>query len=308
MKIKRKLQLIKEFGLKIFLADFLASNVRISNFTARLRDRVFLNWLKKNYGNIILKYKNAENSPVILNETENSSPIWCVWWQGEENLPEVIDLCFSNIRKYCGNHPFKIITEKNYREYVELPEYIIEKLNAGKITLTHFSDIMRMYLLSRYGGLWLDATIFVNKNIPEKIFSAPYFTIKRKKNIHDRNISQGRWTGFLQASQKGCKLCSFASDIMFEYWKTHEILFDYVFLDYIIALAYEEISECKNLLDSVPLNNPEIDNLQPLLNLPFNSEIYKNLISDTIFFKLTWKQKFYKNISENKTFYGHICE
>ena len=67
MKIKRKLQLIKEFGLKIFLADFLASNVRISNFTARLRDRVFLNRLKKNYGNIILKYKNAENSPVILN-------------------------------------------------------------------------------------------------------------------------------------------------------------------------------------------------------------------------------------------------
>jgi hypothetical protein len=45
----------------------------------------------------------------------------------------------------------------------------------GKMTVTHFSDILRFNLLKNNGGLWLDATIFVNKPIPEKYFT-PIFT------------------------------------------------------------------------------------------------------------------------------------
>ena len=95
---------------------------------------------------------------------------------------------------------------------------------------------------------------------------------------------------------------------MLEYWKTHESLFDYVFIDYIIALAYEEFSDVKKLLDDLPINNSAVDDLQPLLNLPFDEKKFEELKSSTMFFKLTYKNKFEKNISGVPTFYGKMLE
>lgn len=31
-----------------------------------------------------------------------------------------------------------VLSEKNYRDYVDLPSYVIEKLNKGKISITNF--------------------------------------------------------------------------------------------------------------------------------------------------------------------------
>ncbi len=60
------------------------------------------------------------------------------------------------------------------------------------------------------------------------------------------------------------------------------------------------------MIDSVPLNNPEIHTLQPLLNDKFEPELYNKLTSKTQFFKLTWKENFKKLIDNHETFYGHI--
>ena len=154
----------------------------------------------------------------------------------------------------------------------------------------------------------MDSTIFVADRIPEEIFTAEYFTVKRSLALQDSHVAQGRWTGFLQAAQKGNKLCGFAYELMLEYWKTHESLFDYVFIDYIIALAYEEFSDVKKLLDDLPINNSAVDDLQPLLNLPFDEKKFEELKSSTMFFKLTYKNKFEKNISGVPTFYGKMLE
>ena len=154
--------------------------------------------------------------------------------------------------------------------------------------------------------MWIDSTVLTLDKIPEEIFSAPYFTVKRERNFYDYNVAQGRWTGFLQAARRDNILCNFVLDIMLEYWKTHTSLFDYVFLDYIIALAYDEFPEFRAMLDAVPLNNPEIDNLQPMLNLPYDEKKFAALTKSTNFFKLTWKQEFQKNISGSETFYGRI--
>ena len=81
-----------------------------------------------------------------------------------------------------------------------------------------------------------------------------------------------------------------------------------MFLDYIIALAYEELPEFRIMFDSVPLNNPEIDSLQPLLNLPYDKKKFADLTKSTNFFKLTYKHKFVKNVSGSETFYGKLIE
>ena len=57
--------------------------------------------------------------------------------------------------------PGHSITEKNYKDYVNMPDYIIRKQQSGEIDLTHFSDILRMMLLARHGGIWMDSTLLI---------------------------------------------------------------------------------------------------------------------------------------------------
>jgi len=43
---------------------------------------------------------------------------------------------------------------------VELPGYIVEKWEKGRIPAAMFSDLLRVELLIKYGGTWIDSTVF----------------------------------------------------------------------------------------------------------------------------------------------------
>ncbi|MBR1487115.1 MAG: hypothetical protein IJ597_07680, partial [Synergistaceae bacterium] len=230
MKINKKIQLYREFGFKVAFASFCSSAFRHPMAITRWKDKVFVNYLEKNYKNLIQKYKNFD-----INKTQESLPaepppkiIWSIWWQGEENAPEVVKACFASVRRHCGDKNFKVITEKNFRDFVQLPEHILKKLDAGIITLTHLSDILRFYLLSHYGGMWIDATIFVAANIPDEIFERDYYVIRHEENFHSYGINRDRWITYLQAAKKNNLLCSFGYDFLVEYWKERNFLIDYM--------------------------------------------------------------------------------
>ena len=199
MKIKKKFQLYKEFGFKVAFASFCSSSFRHPMAITRWKDKVLLGWLKKNYAHVIQKYKNLPEN----NSQESSNVIWSLWWQGEENAPETVKACFASVRRNCGsNHELKVITKENFREYLDVPEHVIKKLESGMITITHLSDILRMGLLYKYGGLWLDATILVTKKIPEEIFESKYFTVKAGLDPKCYGVSLRRWTGFFAGCPK----------------------------------------------------------------------------------------------------------
>ena len=136
----------------------------------RKRQRYIYKYLYNRYGNILydLKYTDGEK--------QFNAPIWVFWWQGENVAPELVKLCIKSIRLNAGNHPVHIITKDNYNEFTNIPDYIIRKLEDGKITLTHFSDILRMNLIAYNGGFWIDSTIFCSKKIEERIFDQPIYT------------------------------------------------------------------------------------------------------------------------------------
>ena len=204
-----------------------------------------------------------------------------MWWQGEEDCPEVVKLCWASIRKHCGSHKLIIITKDNYQEYITLPEHVLAKAESGSICLAHLSDVIRFYLLTKYGGLWIDSTIFVAKDIPEEIFSMEFFTIKRVKD-HDYStiaISLGRWTGYLLgARDSNSLLFTYLADFLSEYWKAEDEAITYAFFDHIIAIALEEFPEFYRAWSSLPVNNTDSWGLsRRLINKPWNPEEYSQL-------------------------------
>ena len=92
-------------------------------------------------------------------ETVENAPVFVFWWQGLDGAPDIVKSCIASMRRHIGSHPLVVITRDNVWDYVDIPEYIYEKVERKIITQTQISDIQRIALLERYGGLWLDATI-----------------------------------------------------------------------------------------------------------------------------------------------------
>lgn len=86
--------------------------------------------------------------------------VWVFWWQGENKMPQLVRQCYTSLKNRLIGKKIILITKDNIKEYCTFPDYIFEKYKDGKITLTHLSDILRFDLLSHYGGLYTDATVF----------------------------------------------------------------------------------------------------------------------------------------------------
>lgn len=190
--------------------------------------------LKKKYKKYVDKWSCSEI------ERKHNKTIWICWFQGLEQAPELVRKCIDSIQ-FPGFEKI-ILTDDNIFDYVDLPSHIIEKYNCGKITRTHFSDILRVELLSRYGGTWVDATVFCsNQNLPSYMLEDDLFmfqTLKPGKDGHSVNTSS--W--FITACA-GNPIVVLVRDLLREYWKTNNRMTDYFLLHYFFEIAIEKFSD-----------------------------------------------------------------
>lgn len=259
--------------------------------------------LTKRYSNLIEKYKNVKSDEKKLEDT-----IWICWWQGIENAPEIVKKCLESAKKYSNGRNVVVITEKNYKEYVSIPDHIIEKLENKKMSITHFSDVLRVNLLSKYGGLWLDATCLITDDI-SNCLKNNFFTIKLPHNEKEKCISDGKWCVFCMYCNSNNILFKFLKEFFDLYWKENDEIEDYFIMDYAIEIAYENIEEIRNMIDSVKESNQNIHTLKELLNTEYNEEEYKKLLKTNNIHKLAHERKYIRETKDGKeTFFGHIMK
>lgn len=278
---------------------------RLSKFFKFIdENKIMVAFLEKDFSDIIEEYKNRSLEQDIPKESDGY--IWIFWWQGYENAPPIVKKCITSIRKNAGMHPVILLTKENWQEYADIPEYITGKVESGAISLTHFSDILRMVLLADHGGLWLDATIFVSKEIPEYCFSLPYFSIHY--NNPESKIAKGKWTVYCQGAKKNSVIHCFCRDIFFAYCKKYSKLADYFLFDYAMLAGYRNIPEFKKLVDSIPFNNQGVKELDRHFNDKFSSEIFSSILKNSVFFKLNWKREYKEKTDGKQTIYSWFME
>ena len=158
--------------------------------------------LIKRYGSIVQGFKSSRSlSNENHNENENNAstgsaterPIWFCWLQGFEQAPPIVNACYSSLKRNIPDREIKVIDGQNWREYVEMPEYIVKKWEKGRIPAALFSDLLRLELLVKYGGTWIDSTVLCtgvndNDNQNENLGSL------RSKSIenHTENLSNSQ--------------------------------------------------------------------------------------------------------------------
>lgn len=243
---------------------------------------------------------------VSVNDKVNSNegPIWVFWWQGMNGMPLIIKKCYESVISHSSKRKVILITKNNYKNYTDISMNILQKLKENKITLTHFSDILRFNLLKNHGGLWLDATVFVTKEIDLKYFSN-FYTCSGFPDVEYFFIAKGRWTGFLIGGRKNNPLFQYMNNFFELYWKNNNELIDYFLIDYALWFAWKNnISDFKQYTQKYKgKNNPNLFELQKLLNVPFDVHKFNSINFNTGMYKLSYK----KEISNNSnTFFNTL--
>lgn len=209
------------------------------------------NWLNRHMRRFIDKTAKQLKSSLKTEEVEREKKrIWILWFQGYEAAPEIVKRCIESAKKYSKGHEVVVLDDTNLSEYVELPDYVIKKYEQNIITMQQMSDIIRLALLNRWGGLWLDATIYVTEPIPDVWFEEP-ICVYRYGEIE--NAFPYIFVGMsVIGADKGNLIISLMYEIMLEYWRRYRFIIEYLQINIFFTLAIAHSEEAKRMFENIP--------------------------------------------------------
>lgn len=156
----------------------------------------------------------------------NSDTVWFMWLQGLDNAPEIVKRCYESQRKYLPDKKFVLLDESNIFSYIDLPEHIKRKRAEGKIGNAHFSDIVRNAILIKYGGYWIDSTVYMtDANIFPMIDKTPLFMFSFYYFGFNPEIMElNNW--FIHSTTNNNMLC-LQQELLYAYWKKYDYAQNY---------------------------------------------------------------------------------
>ena len=230
------------------------------------------------------------------------SPIWMLWFQGIENAPPIVKACIQSVKKNSGGHKVHVLSKNDLEKYIKLPEFIIQKFKNKIISFAHLSDIIRMGLLYKYGGYWIDATYFLTtplKKISTKFFSIKLdycwtYTIPFIKCLFSINFI---------ALPKHSFIAGVSYISLINYWKYYNDYISYFLLDYIFHFMYLNVTKVKQDIYYTPSVSCDIFSLYSKLN-----KAYKKSDFNCPFHKLNKRKKNFTlyNKKNKLTNFGYI--
>ena len=205
--------------------------------------------------------------------------------QGEDNAPPICKSCLNSLKKFYPDYQINVVSLKNINSLVNFPHYVIEKFNAGKISPTHFSDILRLELLTNYGGIWIDSTVLCTGR-EEKFLQEPLFIFQSVLANQPAHLG----SSWFIVSEKNNPIVRTTRDLIYKFWQGH---------DYLGGAGFYFVFHClfKMAAQKYPvlfLNMPVVSNipshvLQYEFFRKYNSEHFRQIKSASNFHKLSYK-------------------
>lgn len=254
--------------------------------------------------NLEKKYRKEinyfQNKYVDTFEHIKSNKVWVCWFQGIENAPTIVKKCYKSLKENLTDRDIVLITADNLSQYVEFPKYILDKWKDGQISNTHMTDLLRLELLIKYGGMWIDSTVFCTSKrnqIPDYFFDSDLFLYQILKPGRDGQAQP--ISSWLISAKTNNKILMMTKYLCYEYWKKNNDMIDYfLFHDFMmIALEHNE-NEWKKI---IPRDSSTPHMLLLRLFDEYNENTWEAIKGQTPFHKLTYK--FEKKHDELKNTY-----
>lgn len=233
---------------------------------------------------------------------ESSNKVWICWFQGMENAPKLVQKCYQSVKENMPNREIIVLTTDNIKDYITFPDYIMEKWKSGVITHTHMTDLLRIELLIKYGGMWLDATFFCSSGkIAPYFFDSDLFFYQCLKPGRDGHCTY--MSSWLMSAKTYNKILMATQFLCYEYWKENDSMVDYFLLHNFMSVVLDYYPEDWNKI--VPRDNATPHELLLRLFEPYDEKIWTAIREQTPFHKLSYKFEKEKQIMQN-TYYSRI--
>lgn len=207
-------------------------------------------YLKEHYSDYVRNLSDLmkkNHIPIYNDHIPEKTNVWICWFQGIEQAPDIVKCCIHSIQRNMIGI-VHMITKENFQSYVSIESHIIEKWERGIISNTHFSDILRLALLTKYGGIWIDATCLIMKpRVPNELYQYPLFMYSLNITLEEGYNNPTLYSSwFIITNQKNNLCLTYMYKTLIEWWRyenTNPFFLFYHIQRLILELVGKQIPE-----------------------------------------------------------------
>ena len=230
--------------------------------------------------------KNLFSKPILKLATASKKiPFWTYWDTGFDRAPLIVKKCNARLQTILPFDKYELyrLDDKSLNEYVDLPQQVVN--NRKNMAKANYADLIRIELLTAYGGVWSDSTVYITSPIPNEVTEANFFAFKRSKEP----VLLSSW--FYSVKQPNNILLLWVRHITHEYWKTHSSQ-GYNDHHMIFESLRALLPIAKSTFEMSPWYSARLaHSLQSIMNRPFNRTTFEMEKSKSFAQKLTYKKK-----------------
>lgn len=169
--------------------------------------------------------------------------IWIFWFQGwDQDTPWLINQVAKSWTTQNPGWNVIFLSKSNVLDYLEDPDSLFFNEN---ICIQSRSDILRIELLHKYGGVWADATLFCMKPLDTWVHT----TIQPTGVFLYRSNDEKYMLPFFIVSTKESYIITQMKKYMNMYWRQHTNKYDYFWINYVfkyLCLTNLKFNDCWN--------------------------------------------------------------
>lgn len=280
-----------EMQMQILLRGHLLNPLWLPHDERRRKRKTVIADAKVKYLDVFekeIKSMRPHHEEVYQDEQEHA---FTLWLQGEKQAPAIVRSCVDSMRRHI-DMPLVVLDEQTLPDWLELPDHIMRKWEEGKISRTHFSDICRIELLYRHGGIWADATDFFTSPVPEFVMSQDFFMF-----MAGSNMKLGGTHAFVQSCfmriKKGNPLLDLWRQALYLYWEKEDKLLDYFTLHFLLRYLVENNECAAQLFSKMPKMSADPTHVLywEYKDKTYSPDFYNKITEKTFFQKTTYKDQ-----------------
>lgn len=220
----------------------------------------------------------------------NGKVIWFYWEQGLDNAPQIVKCCLASVKRYLPKDWQVVVLDMHSaKEYIEMPTFVEEIYNDGKMWKALYADLLRLSLLYKYGGIWSDATCYFMQPLPDGVINEPLFFFKIEAMMPCYPLSYENW--FIRATP-GNYVIGRILECLLCYWHKEPKKQEYFIWFYIQYSLYNNDQKARAMLDNMwYCNNYDamLVQIKYGLSSPYSERLWNQISNKCFVQKLTYK-------------------
>ncbi|RMB11928.1 capsular polysaccharide synthesis protein [Eilatimonas milleporae] len=168
--------------------------------------------------------------------------IWMLWFQGWDRAPEIAHACAATWVHHNPGWQIKLLSAKGLNKYAPDTVAFAKRHDIG---LTGLSNVVRMELLDRFGGVWADATVYCTRPLDD------WIDIGTREGFFafDRPGPTRMIASWFLAARPGSYMARALRRQVANYWRGRDTADEYHWFHRQFAVLYEADADFKQIWD-----------------------------------------------------------